>query len=161
MPKMILEIENKKVEFNIIPINHKTKDEIINRLPGGAESRTTFLSHIIKEPKMTLNEWNNVPSLIITNILKGVEYYISQITTLQSQIAAHNLAIEVLSNEIESLSAYAKEYPDDHIINQLDDLYQQLESNHNDRDALLNILDEFVKDKKPLILSKNVLDRIK
>lgn len=137
MAKLKIEIGNKWILLETIPITPKTNSEILNRIPQDKMWRANYLSHIIKWPKMSIWEWGDVPFNTISIIYDCIEDLLGE----------YKAEIQLLDDTIEKINSNKFEG------DELKNLVLQ-------RDLLLESIEAKEKDTKEIIYSKTIIKAI-
>ena len=96
MAKLLIEMYKNWVLIETIPITRKTDVEISNRIPKTRLWRVNYLSHIIKAPQMSLNDWANIPSVTVTIIYDCIRDLLNE---YERENIVLDLIIEDIHNE--------------------------------------------------------------
>ena len=135
MAILLIEMYEEWFKLETIPITRKTNSEILKRIPAGKTWRMIYLNHIIKNPKMSIQEWGNIPSLIVSIIYDCIDDFLEE-------YEVENKMLNSVINVIETRSLDDKSF----------DYFTEL------RNSLLKSIEEKENDKKLFKYSK---DRIK
>ena len=137
MAKLKIEIGNNWIWIETIPITPKTNSELLNRIPQDKMWRANYLSHIIKQPKMSLWEWGDVSFNVISIIYDCIKDLLGE----------YKAELQLLDDTIE------KSDSNKFVGIELKNLVQQ-------RDFLLESIKNKEEDKKENIYSKNLIKKI-
>lgn len=145
MPILKILIDDEETEFKIIPLNktinfsllkrHRTKDGFIDR-PG-------YLSHVVKDPKMNRKDWANLPSSMITKIMRNIDYYIESVFLKEKELRTLYVQIGVFEDEIDDLFRYLSDDSDDWAWNRIKKIEQLVNDRKEEKDRIeksLNLL---------------------
>lgn len=145
MPILKILIDDEETEFKIIPLNktinfsllkrHRTKDGFIDR-PG-------YLAHVVKDPKMNRKDWANLPSSMITKIMRNIDYYIESVFLKEKELRTLYVQIGVFEDEIDDLFRYLSDDSDDWAWNRIKKIEQLIKDRKEERDRIeksLNLL---------------------
>ena len=129
MPILKIYIDGEEVEFRIVPLNKNIMDNILLRYSDsdGIIDRPGFLSHVIKAPKMTRKEWGNIPSSMITKIIRNINYYIKSVDYKEKELRMTYMQINVFEEELDDLFRYLSDDSDDWAWEQIKKIESHLE----------------------------------
>lgn len=74
MVRIEMEVYDKWVLIETIPLTSKSLQDLMSRIPNSTMWRPIFLNEIIKNPKFSIEEWSEkVPSFFIDNIIYCIQ----------------------------------------------------------------------------------------
>ena len=145
MPILKILIDDEETEFKIIPLNktmnlsllkrHSDKDNLIDR-PG-------YLSHVIKDPKMSRRDWAELPSSMITKIMRNIDYYIESVFLKEKELRTLYMQISVFEDELDDLFRYLTDDSDDwawNRVKRIEQLIDEKKEKTNQIERSLNLL---------------------
>ena len=149
MPILKILIDDEETEFKIIPLNKRIQLDLLQRYSDkdGFIDRPGFLSHIIKDPKMSKNDWAQLPTSMITKIMRNVDYYIESITLRQIQLRSLYTQINVLEDELDDLFRYLGDDTDDWAWNRVNKIEKMIEDLKEKKQNIEKSLEALKEDK--------------
>lgn len=150
MPILKIRIDDVDTEFKIIPlnkkINWKIQDRHSNYVGDGVVllDRAGYLSHVVKEPKMSRNDWDNIPVSLIDKIIRNIDAYIESIHLKENALRGYYMSINVYETELDDLYRYLEEDTEDWIWDRIKTIEKNIKSLCEERDKIEKSL-EFVK----------------
>lgn len=150
MPILKIKIDDVDTEFKIIPlnkkINWKIQDRHSNYVGNGVVllDRAGYLSHVVKEPKMSRNDWDNIPVSLIDKIIRNIDAYIESIHLKENALRGYYMSINVYETELDDLYRYLEEDTEDWIWDRIKTIEKNIKSLCEERDKIEKSLD-FVK----------------
>lgn len=150
MPILKIRIDDVDTEFKIIPlnkkINWKIQDRHSNYVGDGVVllDRAGYLSHVVKEPKMSRNDWDNIPVSLIDKIIRNIDAYIESIHLKENALRGYYMSINVYETELDDLYRYLEEDTEDWIWDRIKTIEKNIKSLCEERDKIEKSLD-FVK----------------
>lgn len=147
MPVLKIRIDDEDTEFRVISINQKIYLTIMNKYTDkdGFVDRPGFLAHIIKEPKMSRKDWENIPSSMITKIMRNVEYYNESVFLKEKELRDLYTQINVYEDELDDLFRYLTDDTDDWAWSRVKDLEVLIDNLKDKKDNVKRSL-ELLKD---------------
>lgn len=120
MPLLKIKIDDEDVEFRIIPINKKINFALWTRFSHKEgdfiiRERGNYLSHIVKEPKMTSKEWESLPVSMLDKIIRNIDAYIESIFLAEKRLRNLYMNLDVYEKEADDLYRYLQDDTDDWI----------------------------------------------
>lgn len=149
MPILKILIDDEETEFVIIPINLKIQSKLYQRYSDadGFVDRPGFLSHIVKEPKMSRKDWGGLPVSLITKIMRNVDYYIESIVEKENELRTLYMQINVLEDELDDLFRYLGDDSDDWVWDRVKKIKSLIEKLKNESKQIEKSLDLVKSDK--------------
>lgn len=144
MPILKIKIDEEYLEFKIIPINKKILTSIFLRLKV---DRLGFLAHTIKSPKMTREEWGELPSSIITRLIRSIKYYAETIEEKEQELRNISVNIRVLNDEIDDLYQYLPNDNDEWVWEEIKRKQSTIDVFSTQKKELQNSLESLKNDK--------------
>ena len=144
MPILKIRIDEEFLEFKIIPINKKILSSIFLRLKV---DRIGFLAHTIKKPKMTREEWGEIPTPIITRLIRSIRYYAETIEEKEQELRNISVNIRVLNDEIDDLYQYLPNDDDEWAWKEIKEKQKIIDIFETQKKELENSLDDLKNDK--------------
>ena len=143
MPVLKIRIDDEDTEFRVISINQKIYLTIMNKYTDkdGFVDRPGFLAHIIKEPKMSRKDWENIPSSMITKIMRNVEYYNESVFLKEKELRDLYTQINVYEDELDDLFRYLTDDTDDWAWSRVKDLEVLIDNLKDKKDNVKRSLD--------------------
>lgn len=159
MPILKIPIDGEDFEFKILPINKVVEFNIKKRYSNkeGIIDRAGFLSHIVKEPKMTKSDWNELPVSLITRIMRTVEYYTESIFYKQKELRKIYTQINVFEDEIDDMFRFLENGTDDWAWMRIRGLEREIESLKKEKEKIEKSL-EYLKDDKVIFEEGKEID---
>ena len=149
MPILKILIDDEETEFVIIPINFKIQAKLYQRYSDGDGfvDRPGFLSHIVKEPKMSRKDWGGLPVSLITKIMRNIDYYIESIIEKEKELRTLYMQINVLEDELDDLFRYLGDDSDDWVWDRVKKIESLIEKLKNESKQIEKSLDLVKSDK--------------
>ena len=150
LPILLIRVDDISTEFHIIPLNYSLNEALKVKYTHKKDGflvfdRGGYLSHVIKAPKMNKKDWENLPSSIITKIIRNIDYYIKSITEKEKELRTLYMQINVYEDEVDDLFRYVDESEtDDWVWKRIDDVKKMIEELEKKRDRIKRSL-EYVK----------------
>lgn len=160
MPILKIEIDGQELEFKIKPINKKIYKQIITKHMNFNTyflDRPGLVAHIVKEPKMNRSEWGDMPTSILTRIVRSFEHYVESIEKENVLLRQNSVLINVLDNELDDLYCFADSSDED------DWIWDAIKYRRERRDSLLEMNKEIerklslIKEDKVIFDEKGVI----
>lgn len=147
MPILKIRIDDVDTEFKIIPlnkkINWKIQEKFSNYMGDGVLllDRAGYLSHVIKEPKMTKLEWEKVPVSLIDKIIRNIDAYIDSIYLKESSLRGFATSITVYEAELDNLYRYLEEDTEDWIWDRIQTIEKNIKTLKEEKSKIEKSLD--------------------
>lgn len=161
MPILSIDILPNKEPFliKIIPLNERINHEILKKMPKNFSWRCVYLNHVIREPKMTIREWqDNVDSALIDRIIKSINYYLRYTDTNNKQLRTLNYRIDVFGEELDNLVEYSKYHFNEDIEIKIDKIGEYISRFSKEREKLEEHLENLKDDIEVFEVNKNHLE---
>lgn len=133
MPLLKIKIDDEDVEFRIIPVNKKINDRIwmkFLRNEGNEywiKERGRYLNHVVKEPKMSIKEWESLPTSMIDKIIRNIEAYIKAIDIQEMRLRNLQMNLTVYEKEADDLYRYLQEDVEDWVWERIKTIEKNIE----------------------------------
>lgn len=149
MPILKIPIDEEDFEFKIMPINKVIEMNIAKRhmTKDGFLDRAGYLAHIVKEPKMSRRDWNELPVSLITRIMRNIDYYVESVFYKQKELRILYTKIGVLEEEVDDLFRFLENGTDDWAWNRIRALENKIDELKDEKEKIEKSL-EFLKDDK-------------
>lgn len=143
MPLLKIKIDDEDVEFRIIPINKKINEKIWLRFSHMENQflirdRSGYLSHVVKEPRMSVKEWDRLPVSMIDKIIRNINAYIESIYLEEKKLRNYQMNLSVYEEEADDLYRYLQEDVEDWVWDRIkviekniDDIKQKMKKIEN------------------------------
>lgn len=140
MVKMKLEVaENKWMLIETISLTPKTNEDFKKRIPQNTLLwRPIYLNKIIKEPKISMEDWGNIPVTFINTIYNCIH-------DILTKYSAASVTLNIVLNEIDTC--------------ELED-YKRFNNLVSTRDKILNEIDEIENNTKTFEFSMKEIKKI-
>ena len=149
MPLLKIKIDDEDVEFRIIPINKKINNTIWMKFfhrEGDyvVKERGRYLAHIVKEPKMNPQEWENLPTSMLTKIIRNIDAYIESIELEERKLRNLQMNLSVYEKEADDLYRYLQEDVEDWVWERIKIIEKNIDDIRENMKKIENSL-EYVK----------------
>lgn len=149
VPILKILIDDEETEFRILPLNKLIMNNIMNRYVNndGIIDRPGFLSHVVKAPKLSRKEWANLPSSMITKIMRNITYYTDSVFKKEMELRTLSTQMKVCEDELDDLFRYLSDDTDDWAwdrVNKLEEIIDNLKDKIN---KINNSLEHLKEDK--------------
>lgn len=123
MAKLQIELIDNWVLLETIPITPKTNMDLLNRIPKDKMWRANYLHHIIKDPKMSLWEWGDIPFNTISIIYNCI----------QDLLGEYEAEINLLNKTLKMIEEEKDQEKVEKLIKQRDFLLESIEAKENNK----------------------------
>ena len=149
MPILKISIDGENFEFKIMPINRIIKANIAKRYSDKDYwlDRPGFLSHIVREPKMTRKEWGNVPTSLITRIIRSINHYTDSVFYKKNELRRLYVQINVFEDEIDDLYRFLQDGSDDWAWERIRGLEKEVDFLKEEKNKIEKSLNDLNEDK--------------
>lgn len=149
MPILKIPIDGEDTEFKIMPLNKVIQLNIMKRHTNknGLVDRGGFLSHVVKEPKMSRKDWNELPTSLITRIMRTIEHYIENVFYKQRDLRRISTQINVFEEEVDDMFRFLENGSDDWAWARVRGLQRQIEDLDKQKEKIEKSLRYLKEDK--------------
>lgn len=152
MPILLIRIDDISTEFKIIPLNLALNETMKMKYTHKKDGflvfdRGGYLARVIKEPKMNKKDWEDLPTSIITKIIRNIDYYVKSITEKEKELRTLFMQINVYEDEVDDLFRYIEYESDDWVWTRIDKIREIIEDLEEKRDKIKKSLDYVKSDK--------------
>lgn len=149
MPILKIPIDGEDFEFKILPLNKIIHLSILKRYSDkdGIVDRPGFLAHVVKEPKMNRRDWDNLPSSLITRIMRNIDYYVESVFYKQQELRRLYTRINVFEEEVDDLFRFLENGTDDWAWTRIRGLEREIDILKEEKENIENSLNYLKEDK--------------
>ena len=152
MPILLIRIDDISTEFQIIPLNLALNEAMKQKYTHKKDGflvfdRGGYLSHVVKAPKMSKNDWENLTTSMLTKIIRNIDYYVRSITEKEKELRMLYMQINVYEDEVDDLFRYIEYDSEDWIWNRIDTIREIISDLEKKRNNIKKSL-EYVKSDK-------------
>ena len=146
MPILKIPIDGEDSEFKILPLNKTIQLSILKRYSDrdGLIDRPGFLAHVVKEPKMNRRDWAELPSSLITRIMRSINHYVESVFYKQQELRRLYTRINVFEEERDDLFRFLENGTDDWAWNRIRGLEREINILKEEKEKIENSL-EYLK----------------
>lgn len=149
MPLLKIKIDDEDVEFRIMPLNRKISSSLWKRfshVDSGfvVRERGNYLSHVVKEPKMSSKEWENLPVSMLDKIIRNIDAYIESIFLAEKRLRNLYMNLNVYEQEADDLYRYLQDDSEDWIWERIKKIEEHVEKIREEMKRIEDSL-EYVK----------------
>lgn len=146
MPIIKVRVDDVDTEFKIIPINRKINLNILMKYYktiNGVEilDRPGYLAHIIKEPKLSRKDWGNIPTSLLTKLIRNIDAYIDSVELKQRDLRHCYMALNVYEEELDDMYRYLSESSDDWVWDRVKTIEKNIKSLKEKKEKIEKSLD--------------------
>ena len=151
MPLLKIRIDDEDVEFKIIPVNRKINKQLWTRFSHKEDGfliweRGRYLSHVIKEPKMNIKDWESLPSSMIDKIIRNIDAYIEAVDYQEKVLRNYQMNLTVYEKEVDDLYRYLQEDSEDWVWDRIVTIEKNIDKIKDEMDKIIKSLESVKSD---------------